>query len=865
MEFYDKSLSYVQKYFDSDITSGLNADKVCKNRKTFGKNVMTEKDKQGFFSSLFGAIKEPMMIILCFAFVVSFGANLGKFFKTGEFDFLECFGILFAIILSISITLFMEGSSKKAFLALNKLYGDLTVRVIRNGEVTVVNQKQIVCGDVILLSGGDKIVSDGVLIEGVSLFVDESALTGETKAEEKRPCVLKENTPLAERVNSLYSGSFVTGGEGKMLVTAVGNGTEMGKIATELTSKKESDSPLQQKLYRLGKIITAIGLFCALVVFAFSLVKLITLNKLSFDTFQELLISCIVLIVAAVPEGLPTIVAVSLALNMIKLAKENALIKKMIATETAGAISVICSDKTGTLTENKMQVTEEVAYGKGQKYLLDNCVFNSKVSKGKNGAYYGSATEIAIYKHAENKVKRVNAEIKITEPFSSDKKYMITEVKENSEKTEYVKGAYEKLFPVCSLTESEKKKILSGIEKRENEGKRVLCFAHRKEEEKYIFDGYLVISDPVRKQVKESVSDCKRAGIKVKMLTGDNLLTAISIAKETGIYDGEKSAVTGTEIERLSDGELKERLKEITVIARSTPSVKLRVVKALKETGEVVAVTGDGINDAPAIKHADVGFAMGKTGSEITKESADVILTDDSFFTVVKAVSFGRNVYRNIQRFISFQLSVNLSALIVITLCAITGVETPFNTLQLLWINLIMDGPPALTLGLEQASSSLMSVKPVERKKSIVSKKMLIRILFNGFYIGVVVIAEYLTDFLRFGINEKKSGVFTLFVLFQLFNAFNCRELGSESIIKGISENKIMAVTFLAVFIVHVFIVEVCYSLFGLAPMSLTNLIKCVTVAFSIVAVWEIFKFFIRRAKGRKTEAVERANNFSYS
>ncbi len=873
MNYYDKTVMQTLSSLKSDKMKGLSSEDVALSRKEYGENFLSKGKKRTLLNKFFDALKEPMLIILMFGFVLALGTNLGKYFKSGEGDFAECLGIFFAIILSVSITLIMEGSSEKAFTALGRIYENLAVRVIRDGKTVLIPQGQVVVGDIIIIESGDKIVADGRLIESRLLSVDESTLTGESvPAQKDASVVLEKNVALAERINCVYSGTFVTAGNGLMVVTAVGNKTEIGNIAGELTVQA-TNSPLQIKLGKLGKIITIIGACCAVFVFVLSVIRLYFLGTLNFSGVQELFVSCIVLIIAAVPEGLPTIVAVSLALNMIKLAKENALIKKMTATESAGAVSVICSDKTGTLTQNKMSV---VSVCKNQKcstpesitdqMLMQNFVCNSTADikvENKRIIGKGNSTECALLEaYQKNSPKydykkvRESFHVVEQEPFSSQTKFMITTVKIADKYRRFIKGAPEKVLQQCDLTEGQICKILSEISTHQKMARRVICFGHVdldniKSNEKYCFDGFVAISDPIRNDVYKAVQDCKRAGVKIKILTGDNRETALAIAKELKICVGDEGVVNAQDIQNLSDEQFKRILPSITVIARSTPIIKLRVVKALKSMGEVVAVTGDGINDAPAIKQADVGIAMGVTGSEITKEAADIVLLDDSFSTVVKAISFGRNVYKNLQRFILFQLSVNLSALFFITVCAILGLKAPFNTLQLLWINIIMDGPPALTLGLESASKRLMNNKPIKKNSGIVSKKMCARIIFNGMFVGAIMLLQYLTDFMSVG--EQMSGViFTTFILFQLFNAFNSRELGAQSIFKGIGKNKIMLITFGAVFLMHILIVECCAGLFGVTKLSLLSWIKCLAVSFSIIAVSEIYKAVYRGLKTYK-------------
>ncbi len=872
MNFHSKTEAQTLSALNSSNTFGLDSLTVKKRQTEHGENKLTQKKNVSLFKKLINALKEPMMLILEFSFIITLGTKIGQAIKSGEGDFAECFGILGAIILSVFITLIMEGSSERAFNALNKIYDSVTVRVIRDGQILAINQRLLTVGDIVILESGDKIVADGRLIESNALKVDESSLTGESLPISKNAnAVLSDETPLAERKNCVFSGTYLSEGSGKMVVTSIGDSTEIGKIANELTGKTKDKSPLDFKLSKLGKTISIIGSVSAIFVFIISILRLYLLNALTFNSVQELFISCIVLIVAAVPEGLPTIVAISLALNMIKLARENALIKKMVATETAGAVSVICSDKTGTLTENKMSVTSFCYIDKcvkpkdiKEEFIYQNFICNNTadiVKESKRIRKVGNATECALLLALDgsNKIAykdyRESYPIIKREPFSSEKKFMVSVIKYGDKFRYLLKGAPEKVISKCNLSQLEKQKILKAIEERQKNAERVICFAHLDSDElvddenNYNFDGYALIKDPVRKEVKKAVEDCKKAGIKVKILTGDNMLTAYAIAKELKITNNESEVINGAEVEKMTDDELKNLLPKITVIARSTPMIKLRVVSLLKSMGEVVAVTGDGINDAPALKQADVGIAMGVSGSEIAKESADIVLLDDSFATVVRAIFFGRNVYKNLQRFILFQLSVNLSALLFVTIMALLGLPSPFNTLQLLWINVIMDGPPALTLGLEKSSNKIMENTPVARDKSIVSVKMLLKILFNGTFIASVLLCQQLKNFLGVTMQEKSGTIFTLFIFFQLFNAFNSRDLGVGSIFKRAGKNKIMVATFFAVFLIHLFIVQVCYKVFAISPLSFITWIKCVMLSSSIVIVSEIYKFLYRSLK----------------
>lgn len=888
MNYYAISATETIKALKSNSEYGLTMDGYRASVKEYGANTLSAKKKKGVVSKIIDALREPMLLILLFGFIVAFGASIGKFVKTGEADFAECVGIFLAIVLSVSITLIMEGSSEKAFALLGKIYDGVRVKIVREGTIMFVPQDNLAVGDVVFLSSGDKIYADGRLIESERFSADESALTGESVPSHKDyGVVLSANTPLAERKNCVYSGTFVVGGNGKMVVTAVGDGTEMGEIAKELKTEKQTLSPLQTKLAKLGKIISLTGIVTAVFVFILSVIKLCVTGNVSFASVRELFMSCIILIIAAVPEGLPTIVAVSLALNMIKLAKGNALIKKMTATETAGAVSVICSDKTGTLTTGRMDLIgicyDKKATAKKSAFtenLIVNFFCNSTAEvsgDSKNPVYKGSGTECALikgtmnafpekdYKSYRKKYKKVYGE-----PFSSDKKCMMTAVEKDGRTIEYVKGAPEKVLPMCVDSESFKNAVTLIMKEHEKMCRRVICFAHKNEQENYVYDGFAVLSDKIRPEAYASVRECKRAGIDVKILTGDNIVTATAIARELEIGT-EKQAVDARYVEKMTDEQLKKALKDIKIVARSTPSVKLRIVKLLKESGEVVAVTGDGINDAPAIRHADVGIAMGKTGSDITKETADVVLLDDSFSTIVKAVAFGRNVYRNLQRFITFQLSVNFSALLIVTVTAVLGLPAPFNTVQLLWINVIMDGPPALTLGLESGNDNLMDLKPVRREQSIISLKTLVKIAINGLFMGITVLLQYTENFLKVAMEERNGTVFTLFILFQLFNAFNCRKLGSESVFKDFCKNKIMLVTFSAVLVLQTIMVTFGAKILGTGAIGVSALFKTIGCALTIIFVsetWKLIYRLIARLTGKKNgvrekTGIKRIKNFA--
>ena len=864
----------------TDSEKGLNPEQVEKSRSTYGTNSFVRQSHESLAKRIWDASTEPMLVMLIFAAIITLAVNITRYFTGGEYNFLECVGIFAAIALSVVITIITEGKSAKAFEALNKINEDTLIKVIRNGEPQLITQKEIVVGDIIMIETGDKIVADGRLFSSNDLSVDESALTGESLPVKKdAEFVCQKSTPVAERANMLYSGCFVSAGNGQMLVTGVGNDTEFGQIAQELSSIEKTMTPLQEKLDKLGKQITVLGASAAAIVFAIEVLQFVMNGQLNLDTVSDAFITSIVLIVAAVPEGLPTIVAVSLALNIIKMSKENALVKKMIACETIGCVNIICSDKTGTLTENRMTVQKIYTGGElidpeqlKDEMLLKNYCINSNANISEEDgswSFIGNPTEGSLLAAAakagvDYQELRHAADIVRVFPFSSQNKDMSTIVRENGKEILYVKGNPEKIISLCTgISEEEKEKNFHLMEEFQNKAGRLLAFAHKELEGQYndeeqdeveqglIYDGFVVISDPLSPDVYESIRNCRSAGIEVKMLTGDNIRTARAIANELHMLDDDHIAVEAADIEKLTDEELKEALKKIQVIARSTPLVKMRVVKILKEQGNVVAVTGDGINDAPAIKHADVGIAMGIAGTDVTKEASDMVLLDDSFSTIIKAVQWGRGIYENFKRFIQFQLTVNVSSVVVVICSILAGFSAPFTALELLWINIIMDGPPALTLGLEPIRPDLLKHKPTRRNENIISKKMLLRIFVNGIFISVIFMLQHFKNFLGAAPEEEATVLFTLFVLFQLFNAFNCRELDDTPMFKNLLKNKLMLGVFFLVLILQGIITQFGAAVFETVPLSAAMWGKMLLTAFTVIILNEgikaVKRLFVRK------------------
>ncbi|WP_444641049.1 calcium-translocating P-type ATPase, PMCA-type [Caproiciproducens sp. R1] len=868
--------------FCTDSLVGLTIAQAEQNQEKYGGNTLTREKPKSLVRRIFEAATEPMILMLIMAGIVDIVVNVIRVATGGEADFLECVGIFVAISLSVVITVVMEVKSAKAFEALSQIGEDTSVKVLRRGETILLSQKELVVGDIVLLSTGDKVPADGRLLEGVGLESDESALTGESIPVKKdaEMILTDEKTPLAERSNMLYSGNYITNGYGKMVITAVGDSTEFGKIAGELTKTGKSSTPLQEKLARLGKTITVLGVIAAAVVFITELISFALSDGLVFEEVLEAFITSIVLIVAAVPEGLPTIVAVSLSINIIKLSRQNALVKKMIASETVGCINVICSDKTGTLTENKMTVSSfydgrwhENAQGLSSDWMVHNICLNTTADVSPDGTFIGNPSECAMlnfYERSEAQEKsgksyrdeRSEHDVLMAFPFSSELKHMTTISKVDGKIISYVKGSPESVFSMCDIPNSQRKELENYIVGAQEKAMRVIAFAHKEldtmrdyEDERLhatmetgmTFDGFVAISDPLRADVYDAVENCRRAGVDLKMLTGDNIITATAIANELHILNDGRIAVEAKNIVDLSDDELSELLPKISVIARSTPTVKMRVVKLLKAQGNVVAVTGDGINDAPALKNADVGIAMGISGTDVSKEASDIVLLDDSFSTIVKAIAWGRGIYENFKRFIQFQLTVNVASVIVVFTSIILGFKAPFTALQLLWINIIMDGPPALTLGLEPIYDDLMGRQPTRRNESIVSKPMFLRIGFTGAYVSVIFLCQYVYNFLGAAPEQMTTVLFTLFTLFQLFNAFNCRELHTVSIFKHLLKNKIMLLVISVTFLLQILIIQFAGAFFGTVPLDLTMWLKIFGVSITVVFLSEIVKLVWRK------------------
>ncbi len=916
MKYFNEESSEVLKELKVDSSKGLSSSEVKKRLEQYGPNEFTKQEKASIWDSIKEAITEPMMIILLAAAVIS--ALVGEFH--------DAIGIVCAVAVGISIGIFTEGKSQKAADALSKMTENIEVKALRNGKIVQVSKSDLVPGDIVLIETGDMVPADGRLISSIDLKVREDMLTGESedvskyaeliidmeniKAKDKN--IVQDPIPAKQR-NMVFGGTLIAYGRASFVVTSTGDNSQMGEIAKNL-EESDLETPLQAKLGDLGGKISKVSSAIAAILFIVMIVKMVLANTLSADTssifaflqsigpVKTAFVVCVALIVAAVPEGLPTMINMTLAITMQKMAKINALVTKKEACETIGSISVICSDKTGTLTQNRMTVEKVYLNGKFKErnelsdrnnYFIDNCLVNSTADIQKDDKevkYLGSATECALllYNDACDYVQeRQSAKIAHQIPFSSKRKRMSTVIEAEVGATVLTKGAPEVILELCryehvnctevELDAARRKEILDEIEKLQRKSMRVLGFAYRNISEEVamaseegtlenelVFTGFVGIKDPLRLDVKEAVETARKAGVATKMLTGDNINTAIAIGEELGLLNGKNRAVEATYIDTLSDEELKKEITTISIVARSKPDTKMRIVEALQSNGEVVAVTGDGINDAPALTKADVGIAMGIAGTEVSKNAADIILTDDSFGTIVKGIKWGRGIYENFQRFIQFQITVNIIAFLTAILSVAFDFEMPFTTIQLLWVNIIMDGPPALSLGLEPVRDAVLRRKPTNRNASIITKQMMMTMISNAIYITSIILIQMkfnilgvnLTEASVGGATEMQTVLFAVFAFSALFNSFNCREFGTDSIFKNLTKNTIFLKVITVTALAQIFVTTVFSGFFNAVPLSATMWLKIIVLTSLIIVVNEVAKL-VMRPFARKEQQIE--------
>lgn len=787
-DWYQKTGEEALKHFDVT-TDGLSSEQAAERLKRDGENVLAEGKKKTVLQVFLGQFADLLVLILIAAAIVSmFSGNI------------ESTIVIFAVIIMNAILGTAQHVKAEKSLDSLKSLSSPSAKVIRDGQKIEIDSKNVVAGDIIVLEAGDLVVADGRIIRNYSLQVNESSLTGESTNVDKNDETLSGETPLADRANMVFSGSLVTYGRALVLVTETGMNTEIGHIASLMNSAKEKKTPLQQSLDKFsGRLAIIIMVICA-VVFGLSLWQ----GKTIIDS----LMFAVALAVAAIPEALSSIVTIVQAMGTQKMAKENAVIKDLKAVESLGCVSVICSDKTGTLTQNKMTVQRIYINGESireeeldirlesHRRLIYDMVLNND-SSIVDGKGIGDPTEYALIETSrsigldENIIRDTLGRVEEV-PFDSDRKMMSSKYRLHGVPHILTKGALDSILDRCvsiaakdgvrPITDEDKKIILDQNNKYSEEGLRVLTFAYKESDEalsveteyNYTFLGLVAMIDPPREESKAAVADAIRAGIKPIMITGDHKITASAIAKQIGIMRDGDMAVTGMELDAMNDDELDRVLEKISVYARVSPENKIRIVEAWQRKGNIVSMTGDGVNDAPALKKADIGVAMGITGTEVSKDAASMILQDDNFATIIKAVANGRNVYRNIRNSILFLLSGNMAAIITVLFTSIMALPVPFEPVHLLFINLLTDSLPALAIGMEKPEDGLLSQKPRDPNKGILTKDFTALMFGQGALIAVVVVVAFYLG-LPYGASTAATMAFATLTLARLFHGFNCR------------------------------------------------------------------------------------------
>lgn len=788
----------MDKEKEKNLSYGLNDQQVEQSRREHGENLLTPPKRTSLLRLYLEKYNDPIIRILLVAAVASLA--LAFFHK----DFIETIGIVLAIILATTIGFYFERDAAKKFDVLTALGEESPVKVRRNGTVTEIPRKDVVVGDVIIIEVGDEIPADGRLIASTDLQIDESSLTGEPIISKH---VVTDETPSDKEAtypsDTVLRSTMVMNGNGVAVVSAVGDSTEIGKVARKATEMTAVKTPLNIQLGKLAKLISKIGTGVSVSAFVIFLTHDIMTNPLWQGTdylkMAEVTLNyfmmAVTLIVMAVPEGLPMAVTLALALNMRRMLKSNNLVRKLHACETMGAATVICTDKTGTLTQNRMQVADMVVTAH-EELMASAIALNTTANIDNEGKGIGNPTEVALLLRLRDKgtdyaEMRRTTEIKDRLPFSTERKYMATVAQVDGKDWLFVKGAPEIVMGFCNITDDEKARITAQLRAYQNKAMRTLAFACRQTDamnvEGLTLQAVAAISDPLRTDVPDAVGECHSAGIQVKIVTGDTSATAVEIARQIGIWKDDTPAtdqITGPDFAALSDEEAYRRVESLKVMSRARPTDKQRLVQLLQKHGEVVAVTGDGTNDAPALNHAHVGLSLG-SGTSVAKNASDITLIDDSFQSIVKAVMWGRSLYRNIQRFIFFQLIVNVTALLLVLGGSIIGTELPLTVTQILWVNLIMDTFAAMALASLPPSHEVMKDKPRNQNDFIINSKMAYGILTMGvlFFLvmlGMLIYCERCCS-VSGAISVKALTIFfTAFVMIQWWNLFNAKTLGTN-------------------------------------------------------------------------------------
>lgn len=858
-EYWKYSKEKLKEQFPTT-EQGLSAAQVQANREKYGENVLEEGKRASVWQVFLSQFADLLVIILIVAAVISmFSGNA------------ESTIVIFAVLIMNAILGTVQHEKAQKSLDGLKQLSAPNAKVIRDGRKQEIPSREIVPGDLVELEAGDLIVADGRILSNYSLQVNESALTGESTNVEKTDDVLSDDLPLADRTNMVYSGSLVTYGRAEVLVTGTGMDTEIGKIAGMMNDIKDRKTPLQVSLDQFSSRLAMMIMVISAVVFGLCIYR-------QMDLLDSMMFA-VALAVAAIPEALSSIVTIVQAMGTQKMAKENAVIKQLKAVESLGCVSVICSDKTGTLTQNKMTVQKIYVDGKEflpeelsmddqlQRYLLYNAVLTND-STLENGKGIGDPTEYALLEmfrkvpapkggllgdggYHEDQLRK-NMERLEEVPFDSDRKLMSTKYRLHGVDTILTKGALDVLLDRCDsirtsdgifpMDDAQKQKIADENEHFSEQGLRVLAFAYKESDEPltvetenhFIFVGLVAMMDPPRPEAISAVADAKRAGIMTVMITGDHKVTATAIAKQLGIFHEGNISVTGMELDAMSDEELAGKLDKICVYARVSPENKIRIVEAWQRKGRIVSMTGDGVNDAPALKRADIGVAMGITGTEVSKDAASMILLDDNFATIIKAVINGRNVYRNISNAILFLLSGNMAAILAVLYTSFVGLPVPFAPVHLLFINLLTDSLPAIAIGMEPSDETLLDEKPRDPSVGILTKPFIAKIFGQGALIAIVVMMAY---YMGYGTAKDSALAMTMafatLTLARLFHGFNCRTKLSM-LRAGILTNKYSIGAFFlgALLLVCVLVIPILERLFDVAQMTAQQLGCIVGLAF---------------------------------
>lgn len=791
---------------------GLSGETAKKHAEQYGKNAIAEGKKTPVWMIFLEQFKDFLVIILIIAALISA--------FTGD---LESFIVIIAVITMNAILGTVQTVKAEKSLSNLKKLSSPTAKVMRDGQTTVLPAEEVTVGDIVLLEAGDQIPADGRLIDCASLQTNESALTGESTNVEKSMDSIAAEVPLAERKNMVYSGGFVTYGRGAMVVTDIGMQTEVGKIAALIQNAEARKTPLQKTLDQFGKRLSIGIMIVCVLVFVLSLIRV---DGIDFQAVMDSLMFAIALAVAAIPEALSSIVTIVLSFGTQKMSQEHAIMRKLQAVEGLGSVSVICSDKTGTLTQNKMTVRKIVVEDhmiaaedvnpenpKEQELILASVLCNDATCQ--EDTEIGDPTETALVRFAqtcglsEDQMRGTNGRVDEI-PFDSERKLMSTLNQCGTVRKMYTKGATDVLLDRMTCSDAEKQEIVEQVEELSKQGLRVLCFAAKpfsgdtlsvEDENDLTYLGLIAEMDPPRVESKQAVAECKSAGIKPVMITGDHIVTASAIAKEIGILERPEEAVEGAQLDAYTDEQLIDFVADKSVYARVTPEHKIRIVRAWQHRDNIVAMTGDGVNDAPALKQADVGVAMGITGTEVAKDAAAMILTDDNFATIVKAVKNGRNIYENIKKAILFLLSGNLAGIITVLFCSLAGLPVPFAPIHLLFINLLTDSLPAIALGLEPHSEDVMKCKPRPAGESILTKDFLIKTGYSGVIISLATISAFLLGYFYQGAHNAGAAMtmaFATLCMARLFHGFSCKADKPVLFSKRLWNNKFAILAFLA-------------------------------------------------------------------